>query len=295
MNTNQGLKRGPDFLCIGLQKGGTRWVYDAMLELPSTMMPPIKEINHFALLNGRKGNDFVVEKIFRQQLRDLDRDYATVDEDLRKQFRSAVESYIKEQTHKNYRQLFCMSEDKITGDVSPAYSLLSPREVARVFKVLPNVRIVLSVRHPVARAWSHFNMHLRMTMAKEGLSAAQMHNEIHDRSNPLSFKEFIEKSRTTRLSSPSVVYDRWSKHFKDLIIINFSDIVERPASVVSKLSRELMGVTLQESDAPNVPNKKETSAKAKIGADHTEIGLNHFKDEIARCRERFEFAKTWEG
>ena len=120
---NKTLKLGPDFLCIGMQKGGTRWIYDAMNQIPGAMMPPIKEVNHFALVNGHKGGDFSVEKVFRQRLRAIDVDYPEVPEELRAQFRKAARRYISAQTIKNYRQLFCLSGDQVTGDIWPAYSL----------------------------------------------------------------------------------------------------------------------------------------------------------------------------
>lgn len=286
---------GPDFLCIGMQKGGTRWLYDAMNLLPGAMMPPIKEINHFALLNGRKGSDFNVKRVFGQRLRAVNDEYPQVDEALRAKFRRAARRYISAQTHMNYRQLFCLSGDKVTGDISPAYSTLASDEIAKVHRILPDARIILSLRHPVARSWSQFNMHLRLLMGKEGLRSAAMRDEILVRSTPDAFDAFLKKPRTTMLSSGSIMFDRWSQHYKDIMVIDFNDIVTKPATVICRLSQELLGVTIAEDQAPTVPNGKESSAKAKITPAHTEIGLAHFKEEIARCRARFDFCASWEG
>jgi hypothetical protein len=35
---------GPDFMCIGAQKAGSRWLYDQLALHPSFWMPPIKEL-----------------------------------------------------------------------------------------------------------------------------------------------------------------------------------------------------------------------------------------------------------
>ena len=35
---------GPDFLCVGAQKGGTRWLYDQLQLHPDFWMPPVKEL-----------------------------------------------------------------------------------------------------------------------------------------------------------------------------------------------------------------------------------------------------------
>ena len=42
-----GDTRGPDFFCIGAQKGGTRWLFDQLDHHPGFWMPPIKELHYF--------------------------------------------------------------------------------------------------------------------------------------------------------------------------------------------------------------------------------------------------------
>ncbi|MBK7919375.1 MAG: sulfotransferase [Chloroflexi bacterium] len=37
----------PDFLCIGAQKAGTTWLYQALRQHPQVSMPPIKENHYF--------------------------------------------------------------------------------------------------------------------------------------------------------------------------------------------------------------------------------------------------------
>ena len=43
----EGPDSGPDFLCIGAQKGGTRWLYDQLQIHPDFWMPPVKELHYF--------------------------------------------------------------------------------------------------------------------------------------------------------------------------------------------------------------------------------------------------------
>src|SRR3954466_10680627 len=38
---------GPDFLCIGAQKGGTGWLYEQLRFHPDFWMPPLKELHYF--------------------------------------------------------------------------------------------------------------------------------------------------------------------------------------------------------------------------------------------------------
>jgi hypothetical protein len=38
---------GPDFLCVGAQKGGTTWPYWQLDAHPDFWMPPVKELHYF--------------------------------------------------------------------------------------------------------------------------------------------------------------------------------------------------------------------------------------------------------
>jgi len=60
-----------------------------------------------------------------------------------------------------YLQLFVPYKDCITGDIMPGYSKLGDDEVKRAKSLLPDTRIILCVRDPVARLWSQINMWMR--------------------------------------------------------------------------------------------------------------------------------------
>ena len=42
-----GRGAGPDFICVGAQKAGTRWLYDQLAFHPEFWMPPVKELHFF--------------------------------------------------------------------------------------------------------------------------------------------------------------------------------------------------------------------------------------------------------
>ena len=287
-------KPAPDFLCIGMQKGGTRWIYDAMSQMPGALMPPIKEFNHFAAMFGHKGSAYDVGKEFRRQVRKLDQTHAHVPGDLRAQFRIAVERYVASGSHEDYLSLFGMSKGLVTGDVSPAYSLLTESEVHAVRAVVPEARIVLTVRHPVSRAWSHFNMHLRLKLKREGVEKDRIQVEIVKRARPDAFRAFLQTDRVRALSQSSRVYDRWQQVFGNVVVLDFNEIVSDPTAVAARLSQGLVGKPMREDEAPQIVNAKEKAAKARMLPRHAQIAYTHFADEISRCRDRFAFAAAWQ-
>src|SRR5678815_3591458 len=42
---------GPDFLCVGVHKGGTTWLYQQFDSHPDFWMPPLKELHYFDQLS----------------------------------------------------------------------------------------------------------------------------------------------------------------------------------------------------------------------------------------------------
>jgi hypothetical protein len=66
--------------------------------------------------------------------------------------------------------------DHITGEATPYY-LIHPYAPERIYKVMPNTKIIILLRNPIDRAFSHYNFTIRQ------------HYE------PLTFEEAIEKER----------------------------------------------------------------------------------------------------
>ena len=56
-----------------------------------------------------------------------------------------------------YQALFASPESKpksVRGEISPRYSRLKAWQVKRIATLLPDLRIVLTLRHPIERMWS---------------------------------------------------------------------------------------------------------------------------------------------
>lgn len=112
----------PDFIVVGSQKCGTTSLYQYLKNNPDFYFPP-KEIGFFT-----------------HQISDDIRWY-------RGHFPSVVEKW------KN-RYLF--QKRIISGDVDPAY-ILDPHALHRISNIIPKAKIVLLLRNPVDRAYSHYN------------------------------------------------------------------------------------------------------------------------------------------
>lgn len=155
---------GPDFLCVGAQKGGTRWLYDQLEQHPDFWMPPVKELHYF---DRRGTRSRIAERLAekasaslerlnrvraRGHRRPLDeRDLAFLDA-----YRAA-----RGRDLDAYARLFAYKGERLAGDITPDYCKLGEPAIARIVARFPRARIVFIARDPVERVWSQLVMHVR--------------------------------------------------------------------------------------------------------------------------------------
>jgi hypothetical protein len=129
----------PDMIIIGAMKCGTTSLFRYLEEHPDFFPPKSKEIHYFDS-NFDKGLDWY-----------------------RRQFPT------------NVRRLKCrlMGQRIITGEASPYY-MFHPHAMGRIASILPKVKLIVLLRNPVDRAYSHY------------------HNEIKHGRESLTFGEALE-------------------------------------------------------------------------------------------------------
>ena len=124
----------PNFLIVGAAKAGTTSLHAYLKQHPQIYMSPVKETNFFAF-EGEK-LDF---------LGGINPSYLAG-------FKTNLE---------DYRSQFRRVKNEIAiGEACPSYLYL-PKAVERIKHYIPDVKIIVILRDPVARAYSHFLHHLR--------------------------------------------------------------------------------------------------------------------------------------
>jgi len=124
----------PNLIVIGAAKAGTTALYWYLAEHPAVFMSPVKETNYFAYGLDDQG---------RLLYGDPDVHHFPV------------------KTLREYERLFEDAGDaEAVGEASPIY-LECSQAAGRIRKLLPSVRIICSLRHPVDRAYSDYQMYLR--------------------------------------------------------------------------------------------------------------------------------------
>jgi hypothetical protein len=132
----------PDFLIVGAAKSGTTSLYYYLQQHPEICLSKVKEPNYFCYVD-----QFELLKIYAgNQL--IDRQLLPHEHD------RAV-----------YCGLFDKPQNRILGETSTNYLALADQTIATIYRIYrdaaPKIKIIIILRQPVQRAWSHYTFHVR--------------------------------------------------------------------------------------------------------------------------------------
>ena len=125
-----------------------------------------------------------------------------------------------------YAELFAAGRGKVKCDVTPNYGRLRPARIRFVRRVMPGVRLVFLMRHPVERAWSQAVMDLatRAGRALEEVPRAEWLAHFRAASN-------------RRNGHYGAMLDAWLRHFPaDQLLVGFvEEVRERPRALLARV------------------------------------------------------------
>lgn len=143
----------PNFFIAGAAKCGTTSLYHYLKRHPQVYMSPIKEPNHFS--TDIQPSDFSAEYKRYEKSKNLDV-ASYVRGDMKQEQWGA---YVHDP--EDYRLLFRFADHKkAIGEISNSY-LYSQVAAKRIRSKLPESRIVIILRQPAERAFSHYQANLR--------------------------------------------------------------------------------------------------------------------------------------
>lgn len=166
----------PDFLLIGAAKSGTTSLHNYLRQHPEIYVPPqLKEPQFFLLWNN--------ENQKKQYLKEGYPEFNEID---------TVEKY--SELFKGGRKFKCK------GESSPQY-LSYPGVAEKIFRLLPEVKLLVILRNPVERAYSQYLMMKRRNREKQIFETA-IKEELKDGRIHLPFDQR---------------YLQWGKYFEQLL------------------------------------------------------------------------------
>ena len=266
----------PQFLGIGAQKAGTTWLHQMLSAHRDIWLPHLKELHYFDRkfplveaapknkkaftkrrvarhINARLGNLNIAKIRNRLSLRG----WPELKWELRYVFGDWTDEW--------YASLFDAAADRVPGEITPAYSCLSGEAIQDVHRLMPKVRLILLLRNPIERAWSHAKMDLASTLNTIGESEAE--------------KRFVAHfdSAASRVRGDYVgMIDRWLTVFSpDQLFIGFYDeITDAPAALLRRIFQHL-GVSANE-------NHLTAAIRSRVNASADTSLPKHFQTYLAR-------------
>src|SRR6266446_10772065 len=186
----------PTFLGIGSMRCGSTWLYEALKCHPDIQLSESKELDFF----------------FMPQMLKHDLDW--------------------------YEANFAPEDGgeprPVRGEISSDLARLKGWQVNRIAELLPDLRIILTLRHPIERAWSQ-------ALYQSGFWE---HKDVRQIS-PTEFLRKIEKARNKLSSDYLRTIEIWSKAFgREALHIDFFDrIQDDPETYVNGVLRHIGAAT----------------------------------------------------
>lgn len=197
----------PNFIIIGVQKGGTSTLFELLKQHPNIKTSVFKEVHYY---------DFQYHR--------------------------------GEKWYRSFFPFFTKSKNMLYGEASPYY-FFHPLVPERVYKDNPDVKLILLLRDPVDRAYSHYQMEKR-----KGREKLQTFEEAISKENERLKKEYGTVTNGKQLKNYNhQVYSylargrydeqikRWLQYFKreQLLVLKSEDFFASPHNNLEKIYKFL--------------------------------------------------------
>jgi len=238
----------PDFIIIGGQKCGTTALSKYMLEHPAIKPALWKEVNFF-------------DKQFQRGLIWYRANFPTI-------FQKFFLKYI-------------LRRDFHCGDATPYY-LFHPLAAKRISETLPQIKLIVLLRDPVERAYSHYNMEVRLGF--ENLSFEDAMKKENERLGGETEKMISNESfnsleyQTHSYLSRGIYIEQlknWTKYFsKDqLLILQTEEFEKEPSKITNQVFKFL---NLPNFEIKN-PKKENVGEYKEMTNDTKKFLIEYFK------------------
>jgi len=227
----------PDFLVIGGKRSASTSLYHTLLTHPQVLpMHPSSE--RFGVFEHRKGMRF------------FDNRYANGEAWYRSHFPSERARRRRERA---------VGGPVVSGEATPRY-LTHPHAPARAAAMVPDARLVLLVRDPVERAFSHYR-----SMVRDGMETLSFEEAVEAEPERLDGEEArlaadptyrskaVEKYSYLGSSEYVVGVKRWLEHYdrEQLLVRRAEDFFTDPSSVLADVAVHL-GIRVVSLDAASL-------------------------------------------
>ena len=261
MSTGGQHHRLPDFVAVGPQRTGTTWLHANLRYHPEIFLSEPKELFFFSRLKTPDSPKFQSNDLawYLQFFHDP-------------AWRFALKTTI---SLWKYRRLY---RPRVRGEATASYATVD-RDVIREIAVLnPDIKVILMIRDPIDRAWSH---------AKKDL-VRNRNRRISDVAES-EFTAFFSDAYQRQCARYVEHYDNWAAHLKDghLLACVFDDIASGPEELLLKVMSFLSVTSDKRYIDRAVREAVNPTAASEIPEHYRRLLQELLKDDIENLGRRF--------
>ena len=255
------LDRFPDFFIVGPQRTGTTWLHAHLRFHPQIFLAEPKELFFFSRLTtpehpGYQSNDLGWYLQF---------------------FRDPLWRYVAKNavTLWRYRERYCPC---VRGEATASYAALDAEIIREVALLNPRLKIILMLRNPIDRAWSH---------AKKDL-VRKHHRSVAD-VPPAEFEAFFRDPYQRRCARYVEQYDNWRAAVgaAQVFVGRFDDIATRPEDFLLDVMRFLGVRSDRKYISAAVREAVNPTEALRIPAEYQELLRELLTDDLRQAEARF--------
>jgi len=148
------------FVGIGIARAGTSWLGEYFNAHPEICFSPVKEIHYFDTVYLKDDSKIIQRRIskFKEIANSLEKPSNELLFNLRQQL-YFIEMFSNPAIYHQYFNWLKKDNEKICGEITPAYSLLPEHGFWEMKRLLSKPKIILLLRNPVDRQWSQVKFH----------------------------------------------------------------------------------------------------------------------------------------
>jgi hypothetical protein len=221
----------PNFLGIGVQKGATSWLWYNLRAHPEVWMPPFKEIHYFDHVYIEENRSWTLYHI-KKSVSDALSWYVKSNKINLDYFKYLIDiALIEPFTEKWYYRIFDRLEpasSRAIGEITPEYFMLPKEGILYVRKLLGDIKLIITIRHPVDRAISQIKMNAER-------------KELENLNDDKLWFELAREDVIYQRADYKIYIPRWLSVFKEksILFIPFGDIKNRPRKVLDSIENHL--------------------------------------------------------
>ena len=212
------MKQKVNLFLVGAMKAGTTSLVDILGTHTDIYVPPIKEPHYF--VDALPKNIYEPSKFYSEAY--------------------YFENNFPDPLHiaqlkneKQYQKLYSQAgNEKYLLDASTAY-LHAPEAEERIYDYNPQAKILIVLRDPMQRAFSHFKMDLALGRVTGSFENALQNELLAYKEKTLTWNSYLG------MSFYSEQVSKFEQKFEDVLVIRLSDLIKEQATTLERLAKFL--------------------------------------------------------